>query len=694
MSNTGHTFLVELGTEELPPKSLPRLIEAFADHLSQSLHQLNLSFSKMQMFATPRRLALLVSDLPATTPEQTLTVWGPPANIAFDAQGKPSRAAEAFASKNGVAVEALTTANDGKVDKLVAHTRAGGDAVVGLLPDLVDKALAALPVDKRMRWGSSRNEFVRPVQWLVMLWGDTVIPCEILGLQAGRVTRGHRFHSEGMLELSQPEEYEPLLEAQGRVIASFEKRRAIIRAQVLDQAQAVGGRAQLDEALLDEVTALVEWPVALTGQFDPAFLAVPSEALISSMKEHQKYFHLLDAQGRLLPRFIAVANLASRNPQAVVQGNEKVIRPRLADAAFFYHTDRQTPLMKHREKLRTVVFQGKLGSLFDKTERLAALARELAEPLGLDVQLAGRAAQLAKADLVTQMVYEFAEMQGTAGMYYARHDDEAEELAQALNEQYQPRFARDSLPQSALGTLLALVDRLDTLAGIFGLGQVPTGSKDPFGLRRSSVAVLRLLIEKRMDLDLERLLQQAAAQYTDLPKGQETVSLALAYMLERLRAWYEEAGISHEVYQSVSVRGLTCPLDIDDRVQAVAAFAELPQAAALAAANKRVSNILSKQGTMPATGVSKDLLTEPAERALADAVRHQRALVEPLLAERRYREALATLASLREPVDRFFDDVMVMTDDPALRNNRLALLAELRELFLQVADISHLVVSH
>lgn len=687
-----HTFLVELGTEELPPKSLPTLIQAFKDQLLESLSRAGLEAERVECFASPRRLALRIAGLPEATPEQALTVWGPPASIAFDGNGEPTKAAQAFASKNGVDVKALATANDGKVDKLVAHVRTGGEPSVQLLPDMVAKALAALPVDKRMRWGSSRNEFVRPVQWLVMLWDDQVVPCEILGLAAGRTTRGHRFHCGRSLEIVHPEQYETLLEQEGRVIANFDKRKDKIRSQVLAEAEKAGGHAELDEALLDEVTALVEWPVALTGRFDQEFLQVPAEALISSMKEHQKYFHLLDDQGALLPNFVAVANLESRQPQAVVQGNEKVIRPRLSDAAFFYRTDLQTPLAKHREKLHNVVFQAKLGTVFDKTDRIAALARVIAPAVGASADLAAQAGELSKADLATAMVYEFAEMQGIAGMYYARHEGLPEELAQALNEQYKPRFAKDSLPETSAGTVLALADRLDTLAGIFGLGQVPTGSKDPFGLRRASVAVLRLLIEKRLDLDLRELLASATGNFADLPQGDKTVDLALNYMLERLRAWYEEAGFSAEVYLSVSAKGLSRPLDIDGRIHAVAAFAQLPEASALAAANKRVSNILNKQDQQPGSQVDQALLKETAEQALAQALAGQAAKVEPLLAKRQYREALAQLASLREPVDRFFDDVMVMTDDIALRNNRLALLNNLRNLFLQVADISHLVV--
>lgn len=683
-----HTFLVELGTEELPPTQLPVLIDAFKNSICNQLKDLGLDFENAQSFATPRRLALLIESLPSKTPTKENKVWGPPAKVAFDAEGNPTKAGEAFAKKNGLSVDALKTENDGKVDKLVAYTESGGEYTKALLPELVRSALASLPISKRMRWGASREEFVRPVHWLMMLWDGEVIPCEILGLKADRITRSHRFHCHCEITVKDPEAYATLLREEGFVIANFEDRKETIRQQVIEQGKALGGQAVIDEDLLDEVTALVEWPVSLAGNFDEAFLKVPSEALISSMKEHQKYFHVVDEAGRLLPYFITVSNIRSEDPAQVIAGNEKVIRPRLADAAFFFETDKKTTLSAQREKLKTVVFQAKLGSVFDKTERIAGLAEHIASALGMNAAMAKKAGQLSKSDLVTTMVYEFADMQGIAGYYYALNDGEEEELARALQEQYLPRFAKDQLPETNTGVALALADRLDTLAGIFGLGQIPTGSKDPFGLRRASLAVLRLLVDKGLDLDLRELLALAVNQYAELPKGEQSVDLALNYMLERFRAWYEEAGVSTEVYLSVAAKNLSCPLDINNRVNAVAEFTQLPESQALAAANKRVSNILAKQAELPVGEVDSSLLTEHAEKTLAKLVGDYSTQVEPMFQARQYSQALAQLAGLRDSVDQFFEDVMVMTDDEKVRTNRLRLLLKLRNLFLEVADIS------
>lgn len=683
-----HQFLVELGTEELPPKALSSLSAAFVQGVAAGLNSLQLEVAGIEAFAAPRRLALRVNGLPAQTPTQDVTLWGPPAAVAFK-DGQPTKAAEAFAKKNGIDVADLQTANDGKVDKLVFKTQSGGDASVGLLAGIVSDALAQLPINKRMRWGASREEFVRPVHWLVMLLDEQVVPGKVLGLEAGNSTRGHRFHANQSFTLKHAKDYETVLQG-AYVMADFNARRDTIVAQAKACGQALKGEAVIDEDLLDEVTALVEWPVAITGKFDQRFLDVPAEALISSMKEHQKYFHVVDAKGALLPNFITVANIESTDMAQVIAGNEKVIRPRLSDAAFFFEVDKKTPLLEQRNKLKTMVFQASLGTLFDKTERLSKLAELIAKAMDTDGAQAARAGLLAKADLVTSMVYEFADMQGIAGYYYAQNDGEDQAVAKALLEQYQPKFAKDELPETAAGTALALADRLDTLAGIFGIGQVPTGSKDPFGLRRASVAVLRLLIENKLALDLKTLLEQAASLYPSLPKGEEGISLALTYMLDRLRAWYEEAGIDVAIYQAVAAKNLTQPLDFDQRMHAVAAFAKLPEAESLAAANKRVSNILAKQDTVPASSVEQSALIEPAEVALASQVAELKAQVEPLFAKRDYQQALAKLANLRETVDAFFDGVMVMVEDEELRNNRLALLAQLRNLFLEVADISYL----
>ncbi len=688
-----HAFLVELGTEELPPTALLGLVEAFTSEVGSALSAMDVAFDQILPFASPRRLAMRIEGLPELTPIKSVSTWGPPAKMAVDAEGKPTRAAIGFAEKCGVSVEQLQTANDGKIDKLVVHSEAGGEPLVDLLPGVIADALTKLPINKRMRWGASRNEFVRPVHWLVMLFDEQVVPCEILGLSADRLSRGHRFHANKTLSIETASAYEKLLLEQGFVVADFGVRRQKVEQQVLAAGEKLGGHAVIDPDLLNEVTALVEWPVALAGQFEQRFLEVPAEALISSMKEHQKYFHVVDAAGVLLPHFITVSNLNSADPAQVIAGNEKVIRPRLSDAAFFFNTDKKTSLVQHREKLRTVVFQAQLGTVFDKTERIGQLCRWIAGELKVDANLAERAGQFSKADLATAMVYEFADMQGIAGQYYARNDGEPEAVAKAMSEQYLPKFAGDQLPASDIGAIVALADRLDTLAGIFGLGQVPTGSKDPFALRRASLAVLRILVEKQLDLDLRALLKKAVSLYPSLPKGEASVDLALHYMLERFRSWYEERSVPAEVYQAVAAKGISCPLDIDKRVHAVAAFYKMTEAEALAAANKRVSNILAKfDGEIPQT-IDPKRLVEASEQALATELGALQKQVVPLFADRQYAEGLACLAQLRITVDTFFDDVMVMTDDLALRNNRIALLDQLRQLFWQVADISQLAVS-
>jgi glycyl-tRNA synthetase beta chain len=684
-------FLVELGTEELPPKALKNLMASFAETIEANLKAAELSFTAIKPFAAPRRLAVLVENLASETPSKELVVWGPPAAIAFDKEGQPTKAALAFAEKNGIAASELKAENDGKAEKLVARITAEGKKTVELLEAVVADALAKLPIAKRMKWGAKREEFVRPVHWLVMLFGSEVVNASLLGLTAGRTTRGHRFHYNSTIDLTKASDYASVLKNTGFVVADFAERSATIKQQVEAEAKKVGGVAVIDPALLDEVTALVEWPVALTGKFEERFLAVPAEALIASMKEHQKYFHVVDANGKLKNNFITVANIQSKDPSQIIDGNERVIRPRLSDAAFFFETDKKTTLASLRERLKTIVFQAQLGTIFDKTERVAGLAKLIAGKLNADAASAERAAQLCKSDLVTNMVGEFDDMQGIAGYYYAVNDGENAEVAAAMNEQYLPRFAGDQLPATTTGAIIALADRLDTITGIFGIGQQPTGSKDPFALRRASIAVLRLLVEKNLSLDLRDLLTFAKNQHKNLTIGDELVEQVLAYMLERFRAFFEDANIPAEVFQSVTAKQLSQPLDINQRVLAVNEFSKLPQAQALAAANKRVSNILAKQNAALSTEINTALLQEDAERTLAQAVSAKAALVAPLFAAREYTKALAALADLQQPVDAFFDSVMVMSDDPALQQNRLALLQQLRGLFLEVADISYLV---
>ncbi len=684
-------FLVEIGTEELPPKSLKTLSEAFTTGIKQQLENAGLDFQEARGFATPRRLAVMVKDLDEQTPRKEQTIWGPPAKIAFDAEGKPTKAAQAFARKNGIDVSELKTESDGKVEKLIYRCNTGGLATVVLLEQAVSASLATLPIPKRMRWGTRRDEFVRPTHWVLMLFGDEIVSASILGLLASRETRGHRFHYNQPLIIDTPAEYVEKLLSPGFVIADFNERREKIRHQVENCAKKAGGRAVIDPDLLDEVTGLVEWPVALTGKFEQRFLKVPAEALISSMKEHQKYFHVVDIENKLLPCFITVANIESLDPVQVIDGNERVIRPRLADAAFFFETDKKVPLQQRRMQLKSVVFQAKLGSLYDKTERVAQLARSIAGNLGADEKKAGRAAELSKADLVTDMVGEFADMQGIAGYYYACNDREDPEVAQALNEQYLPRFSGDSLPDTTVGTILAIADRLDTLVGIFGIDQLPTGSKDPFALRRASLGVLRLLVENNLDLDLRDLLQVSQNQYPILSGKADVVDNVLSYMFERFRAWYEDKDIPTPVFLAVSAKQISKPLDFNNRVLAVHRFSQLPQAQALAAANKRVSNILSKQQTPHKATLDMNLLKEVAEINLAGEIASKSKQVSPLFAADKYTEGLEILAELRESVDAFFDSVMVMTEDTTQRNNRLALLSQLRNLFLEVADISLLV---
>ena len=685
-------FLVEIGTEELPPTALLTLSKHFTEQVKKGVAAEALNFSNIESYATPRRLAVVISGIDAKTPEKDIVAWGPPKKIAYDDNGKPTKAAEAFAKKNGINIDDVQVEHDGKADKLVYRSIKPGKDATELLPAIVQAALDKLPIAKRMRWGASRTEFVRPAQWLVMMLDDQVIDCEILGFKAGNITRGHRFHCDSPLEIANPSAYASLLESRGHIIPSFEKRREMIREQVTTEGEKVGGIAVIGNDLLDEVTGLVEWPVALTGSFESRFLDVPAEALISSMKEHQKYFHIENNDGDLLPHFITVSNIVSNDPAQVISGNERVIRPRLSDAAFFFETDKKIKLEARLENLKNVVFQTKLGSLYDKTQRVLSLAADIANTIGSNPDHARRAAELSKTDLVSDMVLEFDKMQGIAGCYYALADGEPAEVANAIKDQYLPKFAGDQLPESLTGCAVALADRLDTIVGIFGIGQPPTGSKDPFALRRATVGVLRIIVEKQLDIDLRELLQQAQQQHNHLPAGDGLVDTVLTYMLERFRAWYEEENISAEVFLAVSAKNLSQPLDINQRVQAVHSFSQLAEAQALAAANKRVSNILAKLDDEAVIGaVDTSLLVDDAEKTLAELVQSKAAVVEPLFKQRQYKQALANLADLREPVDKFFEHVMVMVDDKALKNNRLALLKQLRDLFLEVADISLLV---
>ena len=640
------TFLVEIGTEELPPKALRSLAESFAANFTAELDNAGLAHGTVQWFAAPRRLALKVANLAEAQPDREIEKRGPAIAQAFDAEGKPSKAAEGWARGCGITVDQAERLTTDKGEWLLYRAHVKGESTEALLPNMVATSLAKLPIPKLMRWGASDVHFVRPVHTVTLLLGDKVIPATILGIQSDRVIRGHRFMGEPEFTID------------------------------------------LSESLLEEVASLVEWPVVLTAKFEEKFLAVPAEALVYTMKGDQKYFPVYANDGKLLPNFIFVANIESKYPQQIISGNEKVVRPRLADAEFFFNTDRKKRLEDNLPRLQTVLFQQQLGTLRDKTDRIQALAGWIAEQIGADVNHATRAGLLSKCDLMTNMVFEFTDTQGVMGMHYARHDGEAEDVAVALNEQYQPRFAGDDLPSNPVACALAIADKMDTLAGIFGIGQHPKGDKDPFALRRAALGVLRIIVEKNLNLDLQTLTEEAVRLYGDKLTNANVVDDVIDFMLGRFRAWYQDEGYTVDTIQAVLARRPTRPADFDARMKAVSHFRTLEAAAALAAANKRVSNILAKSDEVLSDRVNASTLKEPEEIKLAMQVVVLRDKLEPYFAEGRYQDALVELAELREPVDAFFDKVMVMVDDKELRLNRLTMLEKLRELFLRVADIS------
>ncbi len=681
-------FLIELGTEELPPKALRTLKNAFADGIIDRLKAAGVNFESSERFGAPRRLALILKNLDLKQPDEQIERRGPAVAAAYDKDGNPTKAVEGFARSCGVTVDQLETVETKKGPWLVYRGTKAGQDTQTLLPEVVQQTLDALPIPKRMRWGTRRDEFVRPVKWLLMLLGEAVVPATVYGIESGNTSRGHRFHAPKEILIPNASAYEALLLNEGKVMASFGKRHALIEAEAKKAASSKGVVAVIDADLLDEVTALNEWPVALVGQFEERFLEVPAEALMSSMEEHQKYFPTVDKHGQIQPYFVFIANIESSNPAIVIEGNEKVIRPRLSDAAFFWETDKQTPLADRVEKLKKVMFQQQLGSVYDKTIRLQKTAGFIANKIDASVSEAQRGAYLAKADLVTDMVFEFTDLQGIAGRYYALADGEPEAVAEAILEQYKPAGAGDALPSTREGMAVALADRLDNLSGLFGIGQPPTGTKDPFALRRAALGMLRIIVERELDLDLVELVEFAANAHADLPKRDEVVSDVVSYTLDRFSAWYADEGFRAEIFQSVRALNLTNPYDIDLRVRAVAQFSKLEQAAALAAANKRVSNILSKVSGEFSEDIDTQLFTEAAESALLQALDTVTDKVSASVAKADYSSALSELANLREVVDSFFDDVMVMADDDKVRDNRLALLAKLRGLFMQVADIS------
>lgn len=680
-------FLIELGTEELPPKQLRTLAEAFAANFSAELAAAELTHDGVKWFATPRRLALKVTNLAEKQADKVLEKRGPAISVAFDAQGNPTKAAQGWARGNGITVEQADRLKTEQGEWLLFKQEVKGQAAKAIVVELAAKALANLPIAKPMRWGDKETQFIRPVKTLTMLLGDELIEGEILGVASARTIRGHRFMGEKEFTIDSAQQYPDILEQRGKVIADYETRKATIIAGAQQAAQQVGGIAELDDDLVEEVTALVEWPVVLTAKFEEKFLNVPSEALVYTMKGDQKYFPVYDANKQLLPNFIFVTNIESKEPRHVIEGNEKVVRPRLADAEFFFNTDLKSKLIDRLPQLETAIFQQKLGTIKDKTDRITELAGYIAEQIGADVTQAKRAGLLAKCDLMTSMVFEFTDTQGVMGMHYARHDGEPEAVALAMNEQYMPRFAGDQLPSDGVSSALAMADKLDTIVGIFGIGQAPKGS-DPFALRRASLGVLRIIVEYGYKLDLVDLVAKAKSLFGDRLTNQAVEHDVIEFMLGRFRAWYQDEGFSVDVIQAVLARRPTKPADFDQRVKAVSHFRELEAAEALAAANKRVGNILAKfAGQLPAE-VDLALLQEPAEKALAQDVAVMSEALEPVFASGDYQQALSQLASLREPVDAFFDNVMVMADDEALKQNRLTLLNDLRNLFLQIADIS------
>ncbi len=682
-------LLIEIGTEELPPKALQSLSETFSSGICRGLEQQALSYSIATPFATPRRLAVLIKGVALKQADRQVERRGPALAAAFDQKGAPTKAALGFARSCGVDFADLEKLETKKGAWLLFHTTKPGQATTALIPNIIEEALAALPIPKRMRWADLPFEFVRPAHWVVILLGDEVGEATVLGVRSGREIRGHRFHHPEPIRLNQAKDYAKLLEKQGHVIPSFTARREQVKLLVEEAAEEINGDAVIDEALLDEVASLVEWPVAIMGSFDEKFLEVPPEALIAAMKNHQKCFHLVNQQGQLLPRFIAVSNIESKQPEMVRAGNERVIRPRLSDATFFWEQDCQKSLESRLESLKTVIFQKKLGSLYDKSMRIAKLSGRIAQQLGASAEQGERAALLSKCDLVTDMVGEFPELQGVMGEYYARHDQETEEVATALREQYMPRFWGDTLPATPLGQALSIADKLDTLVGIFSIGQVPTGDKDPFGLRRAAISVLRIIIECRLPLDVLQLLENAQASL-----NVQTSKPVFDFMLERLRGYWHDQGLHFDSIEAVLACRPTAPLDAEQRIRGIETFRQLPEASSLASANKRIHNILKKAKDSIPPEPEPSRFTHPTEKRLHEEMETVNEKIAPLLKQGDYKTALQHLANLRKAVDQYFDDVLVMDKDEAVRINRLAFLQKVRRLFLQIADISCLQNGH
>lgn len=688
--NITHDFLVEIGTEELPPKALKMLSEAFSSGIQLGLEEAEISFAEVGVYASPRRLAVRIQGLQSQQADKIIEKKGPAKKAAFDVEGNPSKALQGFSRGCGVSPDELSEIETSKGTWMVYYQEKKGQAVADLLPDIVNKSLANLPIPKRMRWGSSDIEFVRPVHWVLMLLDESIVPANILGHQASNFTKGHRFHAPERIKITRPGNYSLKLGTQGFVVASFEERLSLIRQQVKAIATSFGGEAVIDEDLLEEVTALNEWPQAVQGDFDEVFLSVPAEALISAMKSHQKYFHVLDRHGKLMSKFITIANIVSSNPLAVKEGNERVIRPRLADAKFFWDQDRKHTLDDFLPRLKKVIFQQKLGSLFDKVERLESLTVKIAKPLGVASEIATRAARLSKSDLMSEMVGEFPDLQGIMGRYYATEQKENALVAEAIDEQYKPRFSGDTLPKTAVSQSLAIADKLDTITGIYGIGQVPTGDKDPFGLRRAALGLVRIIIESELDLDLHLLIKFSLDLHESITITSKLVNNIYGFIISRLKSYYADKGVSTEEFEAVRVCFPAHPLDFDKRLAAVVQFSKMPEAVSLSAANKRIANILKKSSDDIVDTVETSLFEEDAERVLFATLDDLRESVSELMAKRDYTTAMAQLAKIHKPVDDFFDGVMVMSDNQAVKNNRLALLKQIYQLFLAIADISRL----
>ncbi|MDF2940240.1 MAG: glyS [Gammaproteobacteria bacterium] len=687
--NQHSDFLIEIGTEELPPKLLREITESFASNLASSLKAAGLDYAETSIFAAPRRIAVMVKALSSKQPEQHIEKKGPAKQSAFDLEGKPTKALQGFLASCNTTLDKLTTVSTDKGEWFLYQSVQAGKDTQDLLPEIVKESLKKLPFEREMRWGDHDYKFIRPIHWLLMLYGKEVVEAELFGHKSGCFTFGHRFHHPEAIKISEPSEYADILLKKGWVVADLDERKAKISHQIEALSKTLEAKAIVPESLLDEVAAIVEWPVAVLCRFEGEFLKVPQEALISSMQSHQKCFALVDIDNRLLPFFITIANIDSKHVDSVKSGNEKVMRARLSDAAFFYQVDLQTRLEDRLPVLEKVSFQAKLGSMLDKSKRLSQLAGFIANELGANPEMAERAGLLSKTDLVSSMVNEFPELQGIMGRYYAQHGGEEMEVAAALFEQYQPRFAGDALPLTLTGRIISLADKLDSLVGIFGIGQQPSGSKDPFALRRAAIGVVRLLIEKQLNLDLSQLIDQAVTLYSSKLVEPQVKKLVLEFCLERLYSYYQEHGISADIVQAVLLKGGTNLLDIDRRIQAVKGFRELPEALNLAAANKRVHNILNKNANaMKLPAVKAELLKDAAEIGLYKALQLKSEESKSLLDRQAYQECLVSLAELNQPIAAFFDDVMVMCEDEAVKHNRLALLQNLRDLFLQVADIS------